>query len=365
MGRLTAWTCLIQPFRDHPEIRIPFLFYKVPWSNPVLGPTIFTDRFWDEREHWLTNSVGVCYDTTRPWFGPIPAPTVGPQIGTADEWQNGLDYEKWINGGYGFNPCWPTDANRFGLKIGLTSLARVNPGADGEIDLELGFTSKIRPFLLIGEIDLELGFTSVVKYGPALSGHVGLQLGFRSTWSRPFVVGKAGLQLGFRSTWSLNTYAGKIGLEPGFRSTLLSLEAGFTSNGGPIPRYKGLVMLDIGFEGRPASGVNTPCCSNSIPPILLVVMDSGERGFIYWNEPGFWTGSVNMTCGGTLQIKFGCVFGLFGWVLTLALSWDGTSYLVDLSQVGNCASPWFVTHLYPVGGVPPGTCTGSVGLSIY
>ena len=44
--------------------------------------------------------MGLVYQTTAPFFGKIPDGTVGPLIGTPDQWINGLDYNTYIDGGY-------------------------------------------------------------------------------------------------------------------------------------------------------------------------------------------------------------------------------------------------------------------------
>jgi hypothetical protein len=99
-GRLTAFTCLIRPFRDRLDITFPWVFYEVPASNPDGPLTFLTDRFWDFKDHWVPPGVGVVPGTLRKYFGPLPPPTVKPLVGTAAEWANGLLYSKWIAGGY-------------------------------------------------------------------------------------------------------------------------------------------------------------------------------------------------------------------------------------------------------------------------
>jgi hypothetical protein len=99
-GRVRAFQCLIRPFADNLSITVPWIFYQVPDANPGGIVTPITDRFWDEREHWWTDGFGVVPGTTKPYFGPIPDGTLGPLIGSPDEWLNGLSYQKWINGEY-------------------------------------------------------------------------------------------------------------------------------------------------------------------------------------------------------------------------------------------------------------------------
>jgi hypothetical protein len=81
-------------------VQLPFVFYPVPWTNPAGPVTVFTDRFWDDREHWLPPGVGIVPFSMRPYFGPVPGPQVGVQQGTDDQWRSGLDYKTWIAGGY-------------------------------------------------------------------------------------------------------------------------------------------------------------------------------------------------------------------------------------------------------------------------
>jgi hypothetical protein len=107
-GRLRAFTCLLRPFKDDLTKTIPWLFYAT--NTNVSGPTtVFTDRFWDEREHWQSPSVGLVYGSTKPYFGPLPPATLQPLQGTADEWLNGVLYSVYSRGGYSNpNGCAPT-----------------------------------------------------------------------------------------------------------------------------------------------------------------------------------------------------------------------------------------------------------------
>lgn len=77
----------------------------MPESNGYGPPTVFTDRFWDQREGWWTGGVGVVPGTAQPYFGPIPAPTVGPLFGSDDQWINGLSYSAYQAGSYPSPPC--------------------------------------------------------------------------------------------------------------------------------------------------------------------------------------------------------------------------------------------------------------------
>ncbi len=91
---------MIRPFFNNLAIEIPFLLYAVPWTNPGGICTVFTDRFWDERENWIPPGVGTVPGSAKPWFGARPAPTVGPLEGTPDQWANGFDYDVYLAGGY-------------------------------------------------------------------------------------------------------------------------------------------------------------------------------------------------------------------------------------------------------------------------
>jgi hypothetical protein len=96
------------PFADRPDVQIPWLFYRVPQQAPVGLPTVFVDRFWDDRERWVPDGVGIVPGSMRPYFGPIPLRPPGPVVGTAEQWLSGVSYETWIAGGY-TDPvgCWP------------------------------------------------------------------------------------------------------------------------------------------------------------------------------------------------------------------------------------------------------------------
>jgi hypothetical protein len=90
----------LRPFKDDLSKTVLWLFYKVPQTNPDGPATVFTDRFWDDREHWIPPGVGVVPFSMKPYFGNIPPPNVGVLSGTPDEWINGLLYSKYVAGGY-------------------------------------------------------------------------------------------------------------------------------------------------------------------------------------------------------------------------------------------------------------------------
>jgi hypothetical protein len=116
VGRLTGWTCLIRPFYDRLDVEIPFLFYAVPDSAPAGPDTVFTDRFWDDREHYFPPGVGVVPGSTRPYFGPLPPQRAGAIEGTPDQWVNGFSYAAWQQGAYN-GSCWPVYDNVKPFKI--------------------------------------------------------------------------------------------------------------------------------------------------------------------------------------------------------------------------------------------------------
>jgi hypothetical protein len=87
---------------------VDWLFYSCPEDAPAGFPTVFTDRFWDDREHWIPPGVGVVPGSMRPYFGPIPTWELKPLRGTADEWANGVSYARYIAGEYHqLNGCAP------------------------------------------------------------------------------------------------------------------------------------------------------------------------------------------------------------------------------------------------------------------
>jgi hypothetical protein len=81
----------------------------VPESNGSCHPTVFTDRFWDDRDGWLNLGVGTVSGSLK--VSPLPGPGPsggGPIYGTPDQYINGLDYALWVTGGYPTGaPCLP------------------------------------------------------------------------------------------------------------------------------------------------------------------------------------------------------------------------------------------------------------------
>lgn len=89
---------MIRPFWDRLDIQIPYIWYAVPWTNPA-GPTnVFTDRFWDQRDHWWNSGVGVVPNTQRPYFGKVPSGEITPLIGSRAQWVDGISHADFIAG---------------------------------------------------------------------------------------------------------------------------------------------------------------------------------------------------------------------------------------------------------------------------
>lgn len=115
------------PFYDRLDITIPWIFYNVPHSNPGGPDTVFTDRFWDDKENWFPPGVGVVPFSLKPYFGPIPPATVGPVIGTVDQWQNGFSYSDYIaSGGSPLTPCITLNPGAQKPKMRATELVTVD-----------------------------------------------------------------------------------------------------------------------------------------------------------------------------------------------------------------------------------------------
>jgi hypothetical protein len=105
-GRYPYWTGRIRPFRDS-DVEIDVIFYQVPASNPSCYPTVFTDRFWDDKDRWLNLGVGTVSRSMRPLLQrPLFIPN-GPIVGTPDQFINGLSYEAWLAGAYPAGQCIP------------------------------------------------------------------------------------------------------------------------------------------------------------------------------------------------------------------------------------------------------------------
>jgi hypothetical protein len=91
---------LIRPFHDRLDIVVPYIWYPVPLTAPEGPVTVFTDRWYDDREHWVPPGVGVVPFSQKPYFGPVPDGTVLPLQGTPDQWVNGFSYADYLAGKY-------------------------------------------------------------------------------------------------------------------------------------------------------------------------------------------------------------------------------------------------------------------------
>jgi hypothetical protein len=103
------WLGYVRPFHDRPDIRWPVLWSEaLPDARPLPFPTVFTDRFWELREHFLPDNVGTDPEDMRVWKGAVPAAHTGLPIGTPAEFVQGLSYESWLAGAYAsrvMDPC--------------------------------------------------------------------------------------------------------------------------------------------------------------------------------------------------------------------------------------------------------------------
>jgi hypothetical protein len=135
MGRVRGWLAKIQPFPARPDVHIEVMFYRVGWKNPPCPPSVFVDRFWDEREGFRTTTIGLVPGSMRPYFGAIPDDGFGPIVGIPDQYANGLDYDTWHAGGYTDPvPCAPvatTIKDKAGVRWGGPEKASYGLRTDG------------------------------------------------------------------------------------------------------------------------------------------------------------------------------------------------------------------------------------------
>jgi hypothetical protein len=78
---------------------------------------VFSDYLWEAREHEYNAGVGTIYGTTKPYFGQLPSPKVGPLIGTPEQWVGGLSYADYVSGRLARHPCFPVTPNIPPLRI--------------------------------------------------------------------------------------------------------------------------------------------------------------------------------------------------------------------------------------------------------
>lgn len=100
-GRDYSFKGKIYPFRDRPDVAIDVLWFPVPLDSPYVPyPNPFVLRNWDRLEQLPQTQLGTDQFIREKWLGPRPLNTPGTPCGTADEWQNGLLYSRWIADGY-------------------------------------------------------------------------------------------------------------------------------------------------------------------------------------------------------------------------------------------------------------------------
>lgn len=106
-GRYPAFECKIRPFSDRLDIEVPFLLYAVDTDAPPGPDTVFTDRFYEQRERWEPPGVGTIPGTEKAYFGPLPSKELRPVVGTDDQWLRGFSYAAYERGEYSSQGCCP------------------------------------------------------------------------------------------------------------------------------------------------------------------------------------------------------------------------------------------------------------------
>jgi len=102
------------PFKDRPDVGVPVLFYAVPPDRPYVPDTHFRPVWYQAIDGWVrmpdqigmgTPDIGEPLRTeNREWVpapGHFTVPGLGPLVGSADEWANGVLYSRWQAGAYG------------------------------------------------------------------------------------------------------------------------------------------------------------------------------------------------------------------------------------------------------------------------
>ena len=97
-------------FADQPFLLVPMLLYQVPLANGWLPyATPFRLRWMENEKLWFPDRVGWASWEQRIYKGPIPDGNLGTIVGNADEWMNGLNYQRWLANGYNNpNGCFVT-----------------------------------------------------------------------------------------------------------------------------------------------------------------------------------------------------------------------------------------------------------------
>jgi len=86
-GRMRAFTALVRPFAERPDIKIPFLYYSGPLDRPTMPANVFGDRWWDVADGWKPIGPGIVPGTESYYSGPIPSGPMGERGGTDAEWK--------------------------------------------------------------------------------------------------------------------------------------------------------------------------------------------------------------------------------------------------------------------------------------
>lgn len=99
-GRYPYWRGKIRPFFDS-DVQIPVIFYPAAKGAKGGLVTVFTDRFWDDRENWAPDGVGTVPKSLKVAPGITVTPGPGNPIGKPEWFTQGLSYSTWVAGGYG------------------------------------------------------------------------------------------------------------------------------------------------------------------------------------------------------------------------------------------------------------------------
>ena len=126
-GRYPYFLGKIRPFFNS-NTEIPVVFYSVSEGNQSCHPTVFTDRFWDDRDGWTNIGVGTVSNSLTVLPGKQPTMPSGTPIGDPEWFVNGLDYEQWLSGGYpNAAHCCPLDDLTMAITVEDVLLTNVYP----------------------------------------------------------------------------------------------------------------------------------------------------------------------------------------------------------------------------------------------